>query len=198
MVQELLKNKKVAIIAFIFIILSVAVIVLAIFNNLNRPNPADISQPETSYDKATGETITTFSGYKAEDVMYVGFNDLLERGVTSNQLYDLRSQLKEYGKTAVSDLDRISYYKNSYIQIANSNPPSHFLKFALNNDKKDIYVKLVSKGIDNYEIILYSDEKMTSEVKKYSFCSVLTCPVEADPNNSTPVDDSGFRRDEED
>jgi hypothetical protein len=187
MIQELLKNKKVAITAFIFIILSIIVIVLAIFNNFNKQSLEKSPAPETSYDKATGETITTFSGYKAEDVMYAGFDILLDSGVSSSQLHDLKSQLKEYGKTILPNLERISYYKNSYVKIENSKPVSYSLKFALDNDKKDIFTKIVIKGIENYEIHLYEDSNFEKEVKSYSFCSAAICPPAVNPDNTSNI-----------
>lgn len=189
MIRDLLKNKKVVLAISIFAFASAVVIILAIFNTLNKPSTEEKSTPETSYDKATEQTITTFSGYKADDVMYVGFNNLLESGLTSNQVYDLKAQLKEYGKESLSKLERISYYHKSYLRESST---TYSMKFALNNDEKDVYAKLITKNVDdNYEIHLYSDEKMTKEVKNYSFCSVLVCPVEADASTPTTIDDSG-------
>lgn len=183
MIRDLLKNKKIVLTISIFILISIIVIVWAILNSINSSKNNTTSSPKTEKDKATGQTITTFSGYKANDIMYIGFDILLDSGVTSNQIQDLKNQIKEYGKTVISNLERISYYKNSYTRISKSSPVTHSLKFALNNDKKDIYVKIISKGVDNYEIHLYDDEAMINEVKKYSFCSALACPPKNNPDD---------------
>lgn len=183
MIRELLKIKKFTISVSIFIILCIIVIFIAISNNLNRSESEKDLAPKTNHDKATGQTITTFSGYKANDVIYVGFDILLNSGVSSSQLHNLKNQLKEYGKTAVPNLERISYYKDSYKKIDNSKPVSYSLKFALNNDKKDIFTKIIIKGIENYDIYLYEDSAMQKEVKKYSFCSAAVCPPEVNPDN---------------
>lgn len=187
--KELLRNKKVLIASFVFIAMSIFVIFMAILQNTKKDTP-NSSNIET--DPASGQKIA-FTGYtptNGDGIIWVGYEELKERGVSSSMNDNIKKIIREYAKYDwKKDLKRVSLYKNSYKNIREKNELQ--MKFALNINEKDIYVKVISKSVENYDIKIYSDSNHSSEIKTLNYCSVLICKPEIPQNNGVDSNYAG-------
>ena len=173
-----MNKKRLTIPIIIFLSASIIMIVAAIFFRINQLQNTPRSTPEESFDKASGEMITTFTGFSSNDyggIMFVNINWLLERGMLSKTVDDIKQMMYDHSKKNNNYIKRVSVYKDGYKRASQK---VNTIKIAINNDEKDMYIKEVLKGYENYELYLYSDEEMKNEIANYKFCSVLSCPPE--------------------
>lgn len=166
-------------------------IFLAIFQIINRN-----TSPENNIeiDPASGEKIafTGYAPYNGNGVLWIGFEELNTKGMTKSLTDDVKKIIQEYAKYDwKKELKRVSLYKNSYSFENPENDTNNYykLKFALNINEKDVYMRITLRGYDNYEIKLYNDENYSSELKTLDYCSVLVCPPEV-PEGSNVVNNN--------
>lgn len=197
--NTILSNKKITVPIMIFSIVCAVVIILAVINHIQSNTQTQISR-EPYIDPISGEEIydpnlqTGGPQSNPNEPPIIGINQLIDRGITKEQVNDIKRIISSYYKeNKKEDVVSISYYKNSYKNISKDDSQRiNSIKFAINNDQsKNIYMKIIRYSVDKYDILLYSDEQLQNEVYKYNFCSVLVCKPEVPTNNSLPEDYAG-------
>lgn len=179
-IRDILKNKKIVIAISIFILMSVfAIIASFFFNSQKKEKSSEPSSPTTEVDPASGKTITLFTGAQGDDdVLWIGLPEMSNKGLPYSAEENVKKIFREYMKyDKKEDLNRVSLYKGSHLFVENPSGSSyHTMKFAINTDKEDVYMKVTLNGVENYSMELFSDKEMTDKLREMSYCSVLACP----------------------
>lgn len=160
-------------------------IFLAIRNSINNSHN---SSSTVEIDPASQGNVV-FTGYTPENgdgILWLGYEELNQRGLSESTIDNLKKIIREYSKYDwKNNLKRVSLYKDSYALVKSPDGNNyHKLKLALNINEKDIFVKILINGYENYEIKLYPDDKYTSEIKSLKFCSILICKPDSTINNT--------------
>ncbi|MDO4872079.1 MAG: hypothetical protein Q4A27_01445 [bacterium] len=191
MLKQLLKNKKIALSVAIFTLISAIVIMMAIWNHIRISSQR--TSAETQVDQASGDSLAVGTGGgvggQKQEVLTLGIDNLLKRGMQSKAVKDSTDMIKYYGEKNNIKIERISYYKNSYSKIS-TDPTTFKFKIALNTDQKDLWEKVIVKGVSNYELYLYEDEKMENQVGEFKYCDINIC------STSTPTPHSELNTNE--
>lgn len=179
--NNILSNKKILIPVVIFLILSFSMVVLAVFNAINKNNNPYIITEDT-VDPASGQKINkTTGGPRLEKVTnYVGFEDFVANGVNFNKFLEFKNTIRTYNSKHYKKeqhLKRVSLYKDSYKTQKNEDDGSliQTFKIELDIDQKTLWVKIITTSPFRYKFELYDDEKMTNRVFERNYCDPQVC-----------------------
>lgn len=172
---NLLKNKKVLVPAIIFSVISLVMIAIAVWSTISKNMKEPISR-ESYIDQISGEEIydprLTTGGPPSNpyEPPLIGAPQLIEEHFTLDQILSIRRAVALYYKESKNEeVKMTSYYKDSLQSNMDNTYYIRKIKLAINNDQsKNIFVKLVVKGIEKHEVVLYEDENFNKEVKHYN------------------------------
>lgn len=167
--NNLLKNKKISIPIFIFVIFSILMIIIAaIYNIANHRESANINKEtigkaKSFIDPISGETIQESEGIDLDDgrVVFVGFYNFIKQGMSSDEMHDIQDIFTT--KKDTFKIRRVTLYKDSYKQDA-QDKKTFTAKISINQGQKDIFIKIVNKTYLQHQITLYEDAGMTKEI----------------------------------
>jgi len=109
------RKKFIVIIIVLFIVISIITIIVAIVNQNNNEQIGSNEPPKqtTSVDEVTGETIIETEGKVPEGVandgvIILGFSKLIDYGLSSNQVSQVKNAMVFYTRERLSNVKRIS------------------------------------------------------------------------------------------
>lgn len=162
-------RKKIIIAIILFVILSVTAIVLAILQNANKSNNQTTSS--TTYtDPGSGETVvennngpTAGSEQALNAPTFLGFSQLTNRGLSSDQVELIKSALSAYSAKQTDKFKEVSLTVSTItrVQPANDNDPD-MLEFSIKTNRtNDYFVRVEYSNISSVTTKLFATDKTT-------------------------------------
>lgn len=159
-------RKKIIIAIVIFVILSIAAIVLAVLQNTPKSSPQPTST--TYVDPGSGETvIESDNGPTAGNTQqlaiptFLGFSKLTEKGLSSDQVEQVKSALSAYSAKQSTKFSEISLTVATINRIQSTTDPD-ITEFSIKvNRKDDYFVRVESPTVLTTTTKLYTADKST-------------------------------------
>jgi hypothetical protein len=109
-IRESVKNP-----VFMVALVTVTVFALAVFYYLSKQGDDFRYEYEITADPASGESVYTDNAEPEENgsELFIGFGKLLNAGLTTEQDAFLRAAVKKYASDTNTELERVSYLKDS-------------------------------------------------------------------------------------
>ncbi|MBX4190483.1 hypothetical protein KW794_00145 [Candidatus Saccharibacteria bacterium] len=148
----------------IAVIVLVLVVIMGVVALLHKPSkPSSTPQTNTYTDPYSHETVTETQG-KAPDIfgttaqtpIYLGFDKLIDHGVSYDQVGNLKTAFYQYSKTKNSPIKEVSLDVDHIKSIKEGR--NFYLTFKVVFDRKDIYqAKLDYTGLSAIRLYLYDN-----------------------------------------
>lgn len=152
-------NKKIIlIISIIFFSILLSIIFISI--ETKKPNIIDTSLSNSYIDPGTGETIYTQTDKTPEigsKVSFIGFEKLIDFGLTSNQLDLIKYHIGEFSTINSIDISEISIFYNSIsLKINKTNGINNITFQSIINRDLKYNIKINYKSINDLSINIYN------------------------------------------
>lgn len=161
-------HKKIIIAIVLFVVLSIIAIVIAIVQNANTSNNRNTSTTYT--DPGSGETVIESDNgptVGSEDVLntptFLGFSQLTNRGLSSDQVELIKSALSAYSAKQDEKFKEISLNVSTItrMQPADDNAPDA-LEFSIKtNRSNDYFVRVEYMNISSITTKIFAVDKTT-------------------------------------
>lgn len=160
---------KITIAIVAFVILSAIAITLTIIQQ-NSKQSSDQNTSKTYTDPGSGETIiesnngpTTASGEAPTTPIFLGFSQLIDKGLSVNQVELIKSSLSTYSSKQNAQFKEVSLNVSTIkrIQPADDNAPDA-LEFSIKTDRtNDYFVHVEYSNISSITTKLFASDKTT-------------------------------------
>lgn len=159
-------RKKIITAVVIFIILSITAIVLAILQNTPKSSPQ--AAPTTYVDPGSGETViesdngpTAGNNQQLNIPTFLGFSKLTEKGLSSDQVEQIKSALSAYSAKQSTRFSEVSLTVATITRIQSPSDPD-ITEFSIKvNRKDDYFVRVESPTVLTTTTKLYTANKST-------------------------------------
>lgn len=157
-------RKKIIIAIAIFVILSIAAVILAVLQNTRDSSPQPTST--TYVDPGSGETIiesnngpTAGNTQQLNMPIFLGFSKLTEKGLSSDQVEQVKSALSAYSAKQTTRFSEISLTVATITRIQSATDPD-ITEFSIKvNRKDDYFVRVESPTVLSTTTKLYTADK---------------------------------------
>jgi hypothetical protein len=165
--MKLTQRSKILIMVSVFIafiiIISIVYMVFWSGNASNNKAPIKDQSSVNSYtDKGSGETVynppnQTPENYGGAQISFLGFTDLINLGLTSDQLNSLESKFNDYSSKQSTPIKEISITTSSIKQSIDQNSGTITLTFIITIDRKStLNAQVTYNGISNVSLTLFN------------------------------------------
>lgn len=160
------RNPKLKLVVIGSIIFGVLIAILLVVSVQN--NKSSVSKPGSYYDEGSGETVSNPAGKTPEKFgsnsaspIFLGFDDLLNVGVTSQQLAAIKQAFNNYSLDGNKDIKEISLFITTIKRLApnrDTNDYGDVVTFDIKIDREQLLsAKVESTSVKVSRLYLYKN-----------------------------------------
>lgn len=178
---DLSPKQKILIIFGVFMIIFMIVSVIYYVNTQNqntknRKNDSSDRSMENNYtDPGSGETISDPPNKSKEitttdkSITYLGFSELLNKGISYNQYEKIKSHFKQYNDEFKLNIKEISMTKSTYKSSFDQKTGERLMEFEVTINRNDkLNAKVAYVGLKTPTLYLYSKTDNSLMFKSYT------------------------------